>query len=89
MLRKIAYVPSRFGYFIGTYPLLTTGVTLTLSLSILLVFILKPFIIETDIRHGFVYRSSRSVLEFQVEISLTFTFISANSCSIFSFHSIF
>ncbi|EFO24649.1 hypothetical protein LOAG_03836 [Loa loa] len=59
------YVASQFGYFISTYPLLTIGSTLMLSFSIITAFIFNPIIIETDIRHGFVNRNSRSVLEFQ------------------------
>uniref|UniRef100_A0A1I8EAL0 SSD domain-containing protein n=1 Tax=Wuchereria bancrofti TaxID=6293 RepID=A0A1I8EAL0_WUCBA len=62
---NIANISSQFGYFIGTYPLQTIGVVLLLCFSILVSFIFHPPIIETDIRHGFVHRNSRSVLEFQ------------------------
>ncbi|VBB31130.1 unnamed protein product, partial [Acanthocheilonema viteae] len=58
-------ISSRSGYLISTYPLLTIGTSLVLSFSIISILIFNPFIIETDIRHGFAYRSSRSVLEFQ------------------------
>ncbi|KAK6104952.1 Patched family protein [Brugia pahangi] len=62
---NIANISSQFGYFIGTYPTQTIGVALILCFSILITFVFHPPIIETDIRHGFVHRNSRAVLEFQ------------------------
>nr|CRZ23267.1 BMA-PTR-13 [Brugia malayi] len=64
-MRNIAIISSQFGYFIGTYPTQTIGVALILCFSILITFVFHPPIIETDIRHGFVHRNSRAVLEFQ------------------------
>lgn len=63
---KMAFVSEEFGSFIGAYPLQTIISALTVCFLIPTVFLFKPFTIETDIRHGFAYRNSRSALEFQV-----------------------